>query len=305
MQQNLPPKLPVVPEYITVHLGKPNENAPNIQVPFPEYIKNVASSEIYPTWPEAALRANIYAQISYALTRVYTEWYRSKGYDFDITSSTQFDQAYIPGRDIFENISDIVDEIFNDYLVRNGRVEPLFAQFCSGTNVTCPGLSQWGTVNLANKGYTPAEILENYYGTDISFVTDAPVQNIEESFEGFDLTLGSSGNSVYSVQMQLNRIRQNFPAIPRIPEENNVYGVETEAAVRVFQEVFNMPVTGVVDKATWYRIKEIYNSVKRLGDLESEGIRLEEVTPVFPDRLEEGDTGVPVTTIQYLSLIHI
>ena len=156
--------LPYIPEFITVHLGAPNSNAPNVQVSFPEYIKNVASSEIYPTWPESSIRANIYAQISFALNRIYTEWYRSRGYDFDITNSTQYDQKFIQGRDIFDNVSQIVDEIFNNYVRRQGSVEPYFTQFCNGTTVTCDGLSQWGTVELARQGYTPYGILQYYYG---------------------------------------------------------------------------------------------------------------------------------------------
>ena len=173
---------PVIPERITVHLGRPEESARNVEVPFSDYIKNVASSEIYPTWPENAIRANIYAQISYALNRVYTEWYRSRGYDFDITNSTQYDQAYVPERNIFENISQIVDEIFNNYVRRQGSVEPYFTQYCNGTTSTCAGLSQWGTVELANQGYLPYEILRYYYGDDIDIVRNAPVQNVEESY---------------------------------------------------------------------------------------------------------------------------
>ena len=165
--------LPVIPEYITVHLGEPDESAQNVTVSFPDYIKNVASSEIYPTWPESALRANILAQISFALNRVYTEYYRSRGYDFDITNSTAFDQSFVYGRDIFENISQIVDEIFNDYLVREGNIEPLFAVYCNGTTVTCDGLSQWGSVELANQGLVPYDILRNYYGDDIQIISNA------------------------------------------------------------------------------------------------------------------------------------
>ncbi|MBS4786206.1 MAG: peptidoglycan-binding protein [Clostridiales bacterium] len=293
------PLLPVIPETITVHLGQPGQSAENVEVAFPDYIKNVASSEIYPTWPEEALRANILAQISFALNRVYSEWYRSRGYDFDITSSTQFDQAYVDGRDVFENIGDLVDEIFNDYLTREGQVNPLFAQFCNGTTVTCAGLSQWGSVTLANQGYDAMGILRHYYGDDIRLVENAPVQNVEESFSGIPLSLGSSGNDVYTVQMELNRIRRNFPAIPLIPDVDGIFDNYTEEAVRAFQRAFNMPVTGVVDKAVWYRMKEIYTSVKRLADLSGEGIKISEVTPLYPTVLTVGDTGISVTTVQY------
>ena len=294
------PNYPVIPETIVVHLGRPGQAARNIEVPFGEYIKNVASSEIYPTWPEEALRANILAQISFALNRIYTEWYPSRGYDFDITSSTQYDQAFVEGRDVFENISVLVDEIFNDYIRREGRINPLFAQFCSGTTVTCEGLSQWGSVELANRGLTAEEILRYYYGDDIELVEDAPVAEIPDSYPGRPLEVGQdSGNDVYTIQLSLNRIRQNFPAIPRIPNEDGVFDLETEAAVKVFQSVFNLPVTGIVDKATWYRIKEIYTSVKKLSDLTGEGISPEEVTPLYPNRLTIGDAGISAATVQY------
>ena len=182
---------PVIPEYITVHLGLPDQPAENIRVRFIDYIKNVASSEIYPNWPESAIRANILAQISYALNRIYTEYYRSKGYDFDITSTTQFDQKFIPNRDVFENISQIVDDIFNNYVIKRGTVQPYFTQYCNGTTSTCDGLSQWGTVDLAKQGLVPYEILQRYYGDDIDIVTNAPVANIPESYPGVPLRLGS------------------------------------------------------------------------------------------------------------------
>ncbi|MBQ5649615.1 MAG: spore cortex-lytic protein, partial [Clostridia bacterium] len=181
-----------VPETITVHLGRPTANAQNVTVPFADYIKNVASSEIYPTWPENAIRANVLAQISYALNRVYTEYYRSRGYEFDITNSTAFDQSYVPNRDIFENVSRIVDDVFNDYIVRQGQVQPLFAQYCDGREVSCSGLSQWGTVTLANNGLSPYEILQSYYGNDINIIFDAPIGNAEESYPGIPLRLGSA-----------------------------------------------------------------------------------------------------------------
>ncbi len=296
--------LPSIPETITVHLGTPDSNAKNVTVPFTDYIKNVASSEIYPTWPENALRANIYAIISFVLNRVYTEWYRSRGYDFDITNTTQFDQAFVPDREIFENIGYIVDDIFNDYIVRQGNVEPLFATFCNGTTSTCSGLSQWGTVNLANSGLTPFAILQNFYGNDIGIVNDAPVEAIEESYPGVPLELGDSGNNVQIIQTELNRIAQNYPAIPKITNVNGIFGTDTEQAVLKFQEIFNLQQTGQVDKSTWYRIKQYYNGVKGLADLVSEGISTAEATVPFEDEVSLGMSGIPVTTVQYyLSII--
>ncbi|MBR5495975.1 MAG: peptidoglycan-binding protein [Oscillospiraceae bacterium] len=291
--------LPVIPQNITVHLGRPNADAPNITVPFIDYIKNVASSEIYPTWPENAIRANIYAQISYALNRIYTEFYRTQGYDFDITNSTQFDQSYVQGRDVFENISRIVDDIFNDYVVKQGSVEPYFTQYCNGTTVTCQGLSQWGTVDLAQAGLTPYEILQRYYGNDINIVTNAPVQNITQSYPGFPLSIGDSSNEVRTLQVELNRIANNYPSIPVIDRVDGVFGVQTQEAVRKFQEIFNLEDDGIVGKATWYKIKRIYNGVKQLNELSSEGVTVEEVQLLYPTVLQRGDSGVGVSTLQY------
>ncbi len=290
---------PVIPEYITVHLGEPDAPAQNVTVSFPDYIKNVASSEIYPTWPESALRANILAQISFALNRIYTEYYRSRGYDFDITNSTAHDQSFIYGRDIFENISRIVDEIFNDYLIREGSIEPLFAMYCNGTTVTCEGLSQWGTVELANQGYVPYDILKNYYGDDIQIVYNAPVQNIEPSEPEILLRLGSAGNDVASMQTKLNRISVNYPSIPKIDPADGIFGVETENAVRQFQRIFDLDVDGIVGKATWYKIQFIFNAVKRLNELNSEGLTPEDFNQQFPGVLSPGDTGSSVSIIQY------
>lgn len=289
-----------VPENITVHLGRPSSNAENVTVPFADYIKNVASSEIYPTWPENAIRANILAQISYALNRVYTEYYRSRGYNFDITNSTAFDQSYVPNRDIFENISRIVDDIFNDYVVRQGQVQPLFAQYCDGREVSCSGLSQWGTVTLANRGLSPYEILQNYYGNDINIVFDAPTGTTEESYPGIPLRLGSAGEDVRRLQLRLNRISRNYPTITVIPETDGFFGVQTESAVRDFQRIFNLAEDGIVGKSTWYKVINIYNGVKRLSDINSEGISPEEVRRQFDTRLERGSTGVGVGTLQIL-----
>ncbi len=291
---------PVIPENITVHLGAPGQNAANITVPFIDYVKNVASSEIYPTWPENALRANIYAIMTFALNRIYTEWYRSRGYDFDITNSTQYDQAFVPDRDIFENISNIVDDIFDEYVVRQGSIQPLFTQFCNGTTSKCDGLSQWGTVELAEQGLTPYEILQTYYGEDISILTDTPVEAVGESYPGTPLRLGDARNEVKIIQTQLNRISENYPAIPKIRLENGLFGTDTEDAVRAFQRIFSLPETAIVDKATWYRIKRYYNGVKQLAELISEGISIDEATLPFPaDGLSPGMSGEEVRTLQY------
>ncbi len=290
-----------VPETITVHLGVPSDNsAPNVTVPFVQYIKNVASSEIFPTWPENAIRANIYTQITYALNRVFTEYYRAQGYDFDITNSTQFDQSYVNGRDIFENISQLVDELFNDYIIREGNLEPIFAQYCNGTTTTCPGgLSQWGTVDLANQGLTPYEILRYYYGDDIGLRQDAPIANLTESYPGTPLRLGSSGAPVRSLQLFLNRISRNYPAIPKIPYTDGLFDVSTENAVKEFQRIFNLTEDGVVGKATWYKIYFIFTTVKRLSELNSEGVKLDLVSRQYKTDLREGDRGDEVSLIQY------
>ncbi len=289
-----------IPETITVHLGVPDDaSAPNVTVSFSDYIKNVASSEIYPTWPESALRANILAQITFALNRVYTEWYRARGYDFDITSSTRYDQSYNRGQEIFENVAQIVDDIFNDYVVRQGNVQPLFTQYCNGTTVQCPGLSQWGTVDLARQGMTPYEILQYYYGDNINIVRDAPAGANLPSYPGTPLRLGTSNEEVRTIQRQLNRIAQNYPAIgPRLTL-NGLFDVPTENAVRSFQSIFNLDVDGVVGKATWYRIKSIYNAVKGLGELLGEGLTISETDRVYPRVLQRGDTGEAVQDLQY------
>ncbi len=295
------PTQPYVPEKITVHLGRPaDSSAENITVDFPYYIKNVASSELYPTWPENALRANIYAIISYTLNRVYTEWYRSQGYDFDITSSIQYDQSFFKDRDIYEPISEIVDDIFNDYIRRQGSIEPLFAVYCDGRDVAdCGGLTQWGSVDLARQGYIPYNILTYFYGDDIDIVNNAPVSPNIPSYPGTPLTLGSGGNDVSRIQSRLNRISRNYPAIPKINPVSTVYNAATEAAVRKFQEIFNLNQTGIVDKATWYKINYIYTSVKRLSQLNSEGLRLDEVSLRFPEALQLGEEGDEVRFLQY------
>ena len=290
---------PFIPETITVHLGAPDSPAPNVTLDFASYIKNVASSEIFPTWPESALRANIYAITSFALNRIYTEWYRSRGYDFDITATTQFDQKFINGREYFENISYLVDELYNDYVRRQGSVEPLFTAFCNGTTTTCDGLSQWGTVYLANRGYTPYEILQYYYGKDIDIVKNAPVRTAQPSYPGIPLEFGSAGNDVKSLQIYLNRISRNYPAIPKIPAADGIFDDATRQAVRTFQQVFGLEVTGVVEQSTWYRITNIYTAVKRIAELDSEGVRLEEITPSFTEDLSIGMQSDEVRMLQY------
>ncbi len=294
-----------IPETITVHLGRPEDaSAPNVTVPFSDYIKNVASSEIYPNWPENAIRANIYAQISYALNRVFTEFYRTQGYDFDITNSTSIDQSYVNNRDIFENISQIVDDIFNNYVTREGSLNPLFTQYCDGIRTTCPGLSQWGTVELANRGYTPFEILKYYYGDDIALVLDAPVANLRESYPGTPLRFGDISGYVQRIKIQLNAISRNYPAIPKISNGDSFFDIETENAVKEFQRIFNLEPDGIVGKATWYRLTALFNAVMRLTELDSKGVTLEFVNKEFDGDLNIGDSGIGVEVIQYyLSLI--
>lgn len=292
-------ELPFIPETVTVHLGAPDSNAENVTLPFDEYITNVASSEIYPTWPESAIRANIYAQISFALNRIYTEYYRSRGYDFDITNSTAFDQSFVKGRDYFENVGRIVAEIFDSYIARQGSVEPLFTAYCDGREVSCEGLSQWGTVSLANQGYTPYEILQYYYGNDINIINDVPVQVPNSSLPPRPLRLGSGGDEVRTLQLRLNRISDNYPAIPKIALPDGVFSFDTEDAVKSFQETFSLEPDGVVGRATWYKILFIYNAVKRLNELNSEGITLSEVTKQYAGESKLGDSGSAIKNIQY------
>ena len=297
---NTDARVPFIPRTITVHLGAPDADAPNVTLPFADYIANVASSEIYPTWPENAIRANIYAQVSFALNRIYTEFYRNRGYNFDITNSTAYDQSFVAGREFFENVGQIADELFTNYVVRQGSVEPLFTQYCDGVEVQCGGLSQWGTVTLAEQGLTPYEILQYYYGDDISIVRDAPVADITGTVPPVPLRLGSGGDEVRSVQIRLNRISDNYPSIPKIAIPDGVFSYDTEDAVRRFQEVFSLTPDGIVGPATWYRIQLIYNAVKRLNELDSEGIKLSEVTQQYERELSEGDTGTEVSNVQYL-----
>jgi peptidoglycan hydrolase-like protein with peptidoglycan-binding domain len=290
---------PYVPETITVHLGSPDSQAENVTVSFTDYVKNVASSEIYPTWAESALRANILAIISYALNRVYTEYYRSRGYDFDITNSTAIDQAFVQGRSYFENISQLVDELFDSYIRRPGFIEPLAAKFCNGTTTTCEGLSQWGAENLAQQGFNSLEILRYYYGDDIEIVNDAPIQGIRDSYPGTSQQLGSTGPYVTVIQAALNRISQNYPAIPKINPVDGIYGPQTEAAVREFQRIFSLAQDGVVGRATWYQLNRIYVAVQKLAELQSQG-QQQFFIGAYPTDLSLGDTGDYVRRLQYM-----
>lgn len=291
---------PYIPDQITVHLGRPSQNAQNVSLSFREYIKNVASSEIYPTWPDNTIRANVYAQISIALNRIYTEWYPSQGYDFQITNSTAFDQAFVNGRNIYSNIGQIVDEVFNTYISRIGFDEPLFATYCDGNRTTCDGMSQWGSYALGDAGYTPIEILRRYYGENIELVSTDDIRGIESTYGGVPLAFGQIGHDVTVIQSQLNRIREDYPAIPRINTVDGIFGTDTDAAVRAFQRIFDLTVDGVVGKATWYKISFVYVSVKRLGELASEGQQAQLLTLDTSVILREGDSGGQVSSLQYL-----
>jgi len=270
---------PVVPEFIVVHAGGPNNaNAPNYTVPYKDYIKNVASCEIYSTWPESTIRANVYAIISFTLNRIYTEWYRGKGKNFDITNSTAYDHAFTYGRNFFQSIVDIVDEIFATYIRRFNVIQPLLAQYCDGKNVSCPGwMTQWGSKYMGDQGRTPYEILTSFYGNDIELVTAEEVQGRPQSYPGYELTIGASGTEVRTAQEFLNRIAQNYPLIPKTSADG-VFGPETAEAVSVFQGVFNLPETGVIDYATWYRISDIYVGVTRIAELRN---NIKETTRIF------------------------
>ncbi len=295
----MPPVTPYVPQNITVHLGSPSSNAANVTLPFIDYVKNVASSEIYPTWDESALRANIFAIVSFALNRVYTEFYRSRGYDFEITSSTAFDQAFVNGRSYFENISRLVDELFNDYLRRPGFVEPLAAKFCNGTTVTCEGLSQWGSQNLAQQGYNTDQILRSYYG-NIETVFNAPVFGLRTSYPGTPLRIGSQGPNVVVLQVSLNRIAQSYPAIPKIPETDGIFGTRTEASVLAFQRIFGLTPDGIVGPGTWYEIVRLYTGINNLSELRSQGQRFYSINWSQPNNLRIGDSGEKVQHLQYM-----
>ncbi|MDE5818999.1 MAG: LysM peptidoglycan-binding domain-containing protein [Lachnospiraceae bacterium] len=290
----------VIPNPITIHLGSPNASASDVQVSFPDYVKNVASSEVYPTWPDASLRANIYAIITFALNRIYTEWYRSRGYNFDITNSTAYDQYFVYGRNIYESISRIVDEIFNEYVRRQGQTAPYFTSFCNGTTATCAGLSQWGTVTLANQGQDPLQILRSYYPRDVEIAETNIITGILSSYPGTALKVGSTGLDVQTIQTYLERIRRNYPAIPAITDEAGVFGESTRAAVARFQSIFNLVSDGMVGKATWNKLSYLYTSVTRLAELDSEGTSLGIGTVPPSTVLRLGSSGQDVITLQYL-----
>ena len=291
---------PYIPQTITVHTGPANQWAENVTVSFPDYIKNVASSEIYPTWPEAALRANILAQVSFALNRVYTEYYPSRGYDFDITGSTMNDQKFIKGRSTFENVDKLVDELFTTYIRRTGFVEPLSARFCNGTTVTCDGLSQWGSEKMAREGSSTMDILRHYYGNNIELVSNTPIKDIAYSYPGYPLQNGSSGNYVTVLQVMLNRIAKNYPAIPRIYPVDGIFGAQTDASVKQFQSIFNLTPDGIVGQATWYKLVFLYVGVTNLSELISEGQPFTQVQgPAAGITLREGSTGIAVSALQY------
>ena len=258
----------VVPEYIVVHNGSSRDStAQNYYVKYKDYIKNVASSEIYATWPENTIRANVLAIMSFTLNRVYTEWYRNQGYDFTITSSTAFDHKWIPERNVFDSISTVVDELFADYLSRPNVRQPILTQYCDGRQVQCPNwLTQWGSKALGDQGYSPSEILRYYYGDDIYINTAEEISGIPSSWPGYTLSQGSSGTKVRQMQEQLNVIAGAYPAIPKITVDG-IYGPATAAAVSKFQSVFGLPVTGTVDYRTWYKISEIYVGVSRIAEL--------------------------------------
>ena len=290
----------IIPDSITVHLGRPDSSAQNVRVPFIDYIKNVASNEIYATWPESALRANIYVIITFALNRIFTEWYRSRGYQFDITNNTAFDQYFVYGGTTYASINRIVGEIFNQYVRRAGQFAPFFTSFCNGTTATCGGLSQWGTVSLANSGLTPIQILRHYYPRDVEIVESNIFTGITESYPGSPLRLGDRGLDVQIMQKYLNRIRRNYPAIPTISSENGVFGQDTANAVRTFQSIFGLPQDGIIGRDTWFKISYIFVAVSRLAELDSEGSVLGIGTVPPNITLRQGSTGRDVITLQYI-----
>lgn len=258
----------VVPQTIVVHDGSPsNSSAKNYYVPYRDYIKNVASSEIYATWPRSTITANVLAIMSFTLNRVYTEWYRNQGYDFTITSSTAYDHKWIPGRNIYESISVIVDDIFDSYLSRPEVKQPILTQYCDGRQVTCPSwMTQWGSCELGEQGYSPIEILRYFYGNDMYINTAEQIAGIPASWPGTNLTTGSSGDKVRQIQDQLDTIASIYSAIPRI-RIDGIYGPSTARSVEAFQSIFGLPVTGVIDFSTWYKISHIYVGITRIAEL--------------------------------------
>lgn len=258
----------VIPEYVVVHDGSPNDStAKDYYVRYRDYIKNVASSEIYATWPDNTIRANVLAIMSFTLNRVYTEWYRNKGYDFTITSSTAFDHKWMHGRNIFESISRIVDELFDNYLSRPGVRQPILTQYCDGQRVQCPNwMTQWGSKYLGDQGYSAIEILRNFYGSNMYINTAEEISGIPASWPGQPLDIGSSGSKIRQIQKQLNAIANAYPALPKISVDG-VFGENTQNAVKKFQQIFGLPATGIIDYSTWYEIQEIYVGVTRIAEL--------------------------------------
>lgn len=295
----------VIPRQIRVHLGRPTANAEDITVDFIYYIKNVCSSEVYPTWPREALLANIHAQVSLALNRVYTEWYRSKGYDFDITNNTAFDQAFVKNRNIYDSISILVDEVFNQFLRKRNFAEPFYAEYCDGKIAQCPGMKQWGTLNLANQGLSAIQILHYYYTDEVRLVASERIEDVKGSYPGVPLRIGSQGPDVYLIQQQLNAIAVNYPLIQPIYPLDGIFGPSTEEAVRVFQKQFNLTQDGIVGKSTWYKINYIYVAVRKLAELGSIGRVVNERSGQWPQEiLRYGDRNVYVQQLQfYLSTI--
>lgn len=291
---------PYVPTNITVHLGLPGSDAEDVTVPFLDYIKNVACSEVYPTWHLSALRANILAQVSFALNRVYTEFYPSRGYEFNITSTTAHDQRYIHGRNIFENVAELVDELFTTYIRRQGHIEPLAARFCNGTTSQCDGLSQWGSEEMAQRGHDSVEILRRYYGDDIELVTDAPVQDVQYSYPGYALHPGDTDEHVRAVQFILNRISQSYPAIPKIPLVDGYFDPSTEEAVKTFQRIFDLVQDGVVGRGTWYQLIRVYTGILQLSELASEGQDFFNAQLTYPEQMTTGNRGTNIALLQYL-----
>ena len=294
---------PYIPKTITVHLGTPDSPAENVTVPFRDYIKNVACSEIYPTWRLSALRANILAQVSFALNRVYTELYPSQGYNFNITSSTAYDQKFINGRNIFDNISTLVDDLFTTYLRRPGFAEPLAASFCNGTTSTCDGLSQWGSEYMAQQGYDSVAILKHYYGDNLELVANAPIQDIQYSYPGVPLRRGDVSPEVRVAQIMINRISVAYPAIPKIWPVDGIFGPITEDAVREVQHVFNLAVDGIIGKSTWYMLVHLYTGILRLSELVSLGQTYFSLDFEYTQSLQLGQRGESVSLLQYLLAI--
>ena len=293
----------IIPKNITVHLGKPAASARNVTVSFRDYIANVASSEVYPTWPEQALRANIHCQISLALNRIYTEWYPSKGYTFNITNSTSYDQYYVHGRTVFDVMVRLTDDIFNTYIRKTGTVNPYYAEYCDGKSVTCPGLKQWGTVTLANQGRSALSILKYYYGSNIEIIRTNNIQSIPQSYPGSPLRQGSTGAAVFTLQRQLNRITKDYPFLGLLTVDG-IFGRKMTETVKKFQKQFNLTADGVVGRSTWYKISYIYVSVKDLAELTSEGETFSGTLPDGPwnfgsSVLKQGSTGSEVEQVQF------